>query len=369
MLVILLHAVQMAFAAAVSPLAWDSWMNWAGKADVLFVQQTLSSDVHYNLARLPTNMHYPLLLPLLESWFYAWAGLTHEPYFGLISFLFFGSLVLLFYHAARRLGSRPLALGFTAVLVTTPRLVSLASAGLADIPLAATVLACFLVLHPWVDETSRMLERPRRALLPLIVLSATLPWLKSEGWIWLGLVALVFLMALGLRVRRRRDAARSTLITAILYLGPTLAMASAWPLFLALNGTHDYIYLAVTPQNLWLNIDRLPHIAARVVWHSLMPYWNFIWLLSGLTVLVKGRGFLRAPLGWLIIPPALFLGVITLSYVFSRFDPYVVHFNNGIDRVMWQALPLTLWWLMAQHVKVMSRMRWTDSSGAWRRLT
>jgi hypothetical protein len=61
---------------------------------------------------------------------------------------------------------------------------------------------------------------------------------------------------------------------------------------------------------------------------------------------------LLAPLGWLILPIAGFLLLVSLSYVFSRFDPYLAHLNNSVERLMLQATPLLMWWLIAQCVSI-----------------
>ncbi|MBE7475081.1 MAG: hypothetical protein HS114_38630, partial [Anaerolineales bacterium] len=147
-LLLTLQIALVAFAAWASPLTdWDAWVNWASKASAIFIGQTLSPNLYHHPARLPTNMDYPLLLPLAEAWFYTWLGGLYEPAVNLISFLFYLALLLLFYHAARRFAAPTPALGFTVLLATIPRLERPAAAGLADIPLAALVLLSFLLLY------------------------------------------------------------------------------------------------------------------------------------------------------------------------------------------------------------------------------
>lgn len=64
-----------AFAAWVSPLnAWDAWVNFASKASILFQDQALSPALYQDVSRLPTNLDYPLMLPISEAWLYTWAG-------------------------------------------------------------------------------------------------------------------------------------------------------------------------------------------------------------------------------------------------------------------------------------------------------
>jgi hypothetical protein len=57
-----------------------------------------------------------------------------------------------------------------------------------------------------------------------------------------------------------------------------------------------------------------------------------------------------APLGWLILPVSGYVGLISLSFVFSRFDPFLDHLNNSAERLILQAIPLLIWWLLGQGV-------------------
>jgi hypothetical protein len=367
-----LQIALVAFAAWASPLAdWDAWVNWAGKANAIFIDQTLSPNLYHHPARLPTNMDYPLLLPLVEAWFYTWLGRLYEPAVNLISFLFYLALLLLFYHAARRLAAPTPALGFTLLLATLPRLERPAATGLADIPLAALVLLSFLLLFEWQRfsicqlptlppfhpstlptlQPSNLLPCSPAPLLPLSLSIALLPWLKNEGWLWWSLITLSLLVSLLWQVRRNHLPPRkTTFLFLISYFLPALLLPLLWQLFLTLFGTYRFTFLPLTLPTFWTNLNRLPAISWHMLARLLNPYWNFVWLLAGLILLTRQQRCLAAPGGWLILPVIGFLGLASLSYVFSRFDPFLAHLNNSAERLILQAAPLALWWLMGQSV-------------------
>ncbi|MEM7346818.1 MAG: hypothetical protein AAF485_21470, partial [Chloroflexota bacterium] len=139
--ILLAQIARIIFATLVSPLTdWDAWVNWASKANILFIDQTISANLYNNPARLPTNMDYPLMLPLVEAWFYSWLGHIYEPVTNLISLFFYLALLLLFYGVVSQFTSPTSALGFTTLLATIPRIERLAHSGFADIPVAALVL-------------------------------------------------------------------------------------------------------------------------------------------------------------------------------------------------------------------------------------
>jgi len=377
---LVLQITLVAFAAWASPLTdWDAWVNWASKANALYLDQTLSPNLYHHPARLPTNMDYPLLLPLVEAWFYTWQGRLYEPAVNLISFLFYLALLLLFYHAARRFAAPTPALGFTLLLATIPRLERPAAAGLADIPLAALVLLSFLLLFEWHNhftcqpfdftqdkssnpailpssnlptfQPSNLPPRSPAPLLPLALASSLLPWLKNEGWLWWSLITLSLLVNLLWQVKRHRlPRRRATFLFLISYLFPALILPLLWQLFLTMFGTYRFTFLPLTLPTFWTNLNRLPPIGWHMLARLLNPYWNFMWLLAGLILLTRGQRCLAARGGWLILPVIGFLGLVSLSYVFSRFDPFLAHLNNSAERLILQAAPLALWWLLGQSV-------------------
>jgi hypothetical protein len=388
--IITLQVGLVTFAAWASPLTdWDAWVNWASKANVLFIDQTLSPNLYHHPARLPTNMDYPLLLPLTEAWFYTWLGHIYEPVVGLISLLFYLALLLLFYHAARLLTPRTTALGFTALLATLPRLERPAHSGLADIPLAAFVFLSFLLLYEWYKTLSvksqspllpgpvsssalrrlpvRFASPPRlvpsslRPFVPsslhvlalaLVLSAGLLPWLKNEGWLWWLLASLTLMVGVSVLIRGRRLSVRQAITIVPAYLLLTLALSLSWQFFLAVNGTYRYTFLPLTLTTFWTNLFRLPEIGLGLFARLLNPYWNSIWLFVGLILLSRNKKVGLAPLGWLILPVAGYMVLISFSYVFSRFEPYLAHLNNSVERLILQAVPLAGWWLIGQCVSM-----------------
>lgn len=366
-----LQIALVAFAAWASPPTdWDAWVNWGSKANAIFIDQTISANIYHHPARLPTNMDYPLMLPLVEAWFYTWLGQIYEPVINSISVLFYLALLLLFYHASRLLVSPLPALGFTMFLATIPRLERPAHSGLADIPLAALVLLSFLLLFEWQRHfahpssnlptlpTGQGAHRARKAQSPRLLASLALatgllPWLKNEGWIWWGLMMVSLLVSLGWQVKRKyyspQQAAFSFLIS---YFLPALAIPLLWQIFLTLFGTFRFTFLPLTLATFWTNLPRLPVIAVNIFSRMFNPYWNFVWLWVGFVLIIRRQRCLAAPLGVVIIPILVYLLFGCATYLFSRFEPFLAHLNNSAERLMLQAAPVALWWLVGQCVSI-----------------
>jgi len=339
---------EVALAALARPLtAWDAWVNWASKARVLVIDQGMTQSLYSDPSRLPTNLDYPLLLPISEAWLWTWAGTSDDVLVGLLSLLHTIALVATLWAALKRRVAVTPALGFTALLVTTPRFDLMAAAGLADLLLAALVVTALAMAADHTDSARGGCDQARAWILPAI-LCAGMPWLKNEGWVWWGVtvVALLGRFALPRRPADGRIPAApwpTVPFLAVAFLPPAL-----WQLFLALRGTERFAFFAPTPARMWAHIYRLPEIALEAVRHLLSPDWNLIWLLVAITVILRRRRALQGGSAAPIAGVAVFLAAISASFMFSRFDPYVEHVANSLDRLIWQALPVAVWWLAVQ---------------------
>ena len=247
----------------------------------------------------------------------------------------------------RRLAAVP-ALGFTALLVTTPGFDLMAAAGLADLLLAALVVAV-LAMAADDAELDRGGDRgaTRAWLLPAI-LCAGMPWLKNEGWVWWGVALVTVLGRCASQWRPTPVASAIVSRMAVPYVAVALLPPVLWQLFLGLHGTERFAFFAPTPALLWANLERLPEIAAEVARHLLFQDWNLVWLAVLVTLILRGR---RALQGRSIAPiagVAVFLAAVSAAFIFSRFDPYLEHVANSIDRLIWQTVPVAVWWLAAQ---------------------
>jgi hypothetical protein len=137
-------------------------------------------------------------------------------------------------------------------------------------------------------------------------------------------------------VRRGRLPASQALALALVYLLLASSLPLGWQGFLAINGTYRFTFLPLTLATFWTNLPRLPEIGVNLGVRFLNPYWNFIWLFTGLILIGQNKKVGLAPLGWLILPVAGYLGLAGFSYVFSRFEPYLAHLNNLPSGLCWR---------------------------------
>lgn len=349
---VVLAGIALAFSGAVlRPLsAWDAWVNWASKARVLHVEGTLVPALHADPARLPTNLDYPLHLPLLQAYAFTLLGGTDHRVAAAIPVLHHAALLGLLFAAVRRRAGRVAATGAAALLAATPLVEWLVPAGLAEPLVAAEALGALLlvVLAMEVDE-----PRPRDVFLAGLA-AGFLPWTKNEGFLWLALVGAGFASAL-LRCRRLRPGRVRALRLASAFTLPALVPGSAWQLFLLSRGTVRYVYAA--PARLSESLERIPEILLVAARHLASPGWGFVWPAVLAVILVRGRASLRAPDGSLVLVPLGFLALVCASFLFTRFDPWLPHVVNSVDRLAFQAFPVAVWWLAVQGAVVLESER------------
>ena len=325
--------------------AWDAWVNWSSKALVLVRDGGLTPALHADPARLATNPGYPILLPLLEAHLFTVAGSEDPRLAAILPVLFHGALLVLLHAAVRRFGGETAACGAAAIVALTPLVACLVPAGLADPLVAAFVAGAFLLLARLAD--ARSLDPGTAAVAGLLVGSAA--FTKSEGGVWAAIAAAAF--AVCLSRASVRDGGRAHIIRSVAaFLVPAIAPVAAWQLFLRARGTVGYAFRPLALASLADAPDRLPSLVATVGRHLLSPGWGFVWPTMVLVLLVRRRAALHAKDGLLVGAPLLFLAIVPLAFLLSRFDPWLPHVVNSIDRLTLQAFPLAVWWLAAQAV-------------------
>ncbi|MEM7346255.1 MAG: hypothetical protein AAF485_18600 [Chloroflexota bacterium] len=179
-----------------------------------------------------------------------------------------------------------------------------------------------------------------------------LPWFKQEGWVWLTILVVMMLVSLVLMRPRHSLSFQQIVRFLAIYFFVLVGIAIWWQLFLYLNGTERFTF-SLSINTLLSNATRIPTLMIEMGKRLfLTPYWTFIWLFVLIFFCLRPLASFKAPYSWLIIPIVGYLGLMTLTYIFSRFDPYLTHLNNSAERLILQATPLAIWWLAGQSADV-----------------
>jgi 4-amino-4-deoxy-L-arabinose transferase-like glycosyltransferase len=317
---------------------WDSWVNWAMKARIIFLDGYISPAVYADPSRAITHLDYPLMVPLMEAWFFSWLGTPDDRLAGVPSVLYYLSLVTICYAAVRaRGGGQTGALLAATVVATMSLLAGLAGIVFAEMPLVLFTAIASLYLLKWLEGGSA------GALLIASLGAGLTLWTKKEGVL---LISALCVAALATNFAKRR----AWQGVGALGLGAAL-IAGPWWAFTALNNIVNKSFLHITLDTFQANIGRLPTIAQLEQNSLLNASWSYIWPLAGIVAVLTlfGRKRRHPPAGTLLLVTALlYIPLAGLIYVFSDFVPYEQHVLSSIDRVLAPIAPLLVVWVALQ---------------------
>ena len=312
------------------------------KARTIFLESSISPAVYGDPSRTVTHLDYPLMVPLIEAWFYGWLGVPDDRLVGMVAVLFYLALTGVCYTAVRRQGgTREFALGASVVVASIPHLAGLSGFVFADVPLAAFATIAAVYLVEWLDS-----GRPDRLAIAALA-AGLMSWTKREGLVLVAVLCLVALLV-------ARGTRRAWLGVGALSFASML-LSGPWWAFVAWNGIANSDYLPVTMATFHANFVRLPSIGWRAFTTLLSPAWNFVWPLCVLCGLLGRRATLPAKdssrgraINLLPLTAFFYVGLMSLGYVFSAFVPYQQHVANSLYRLTVHVVPLPVLWMAYQ---------------------
>lgn len=309
--------------------SFDSWSLWAFKGRAFWLDRGMSGTLLHDRSIIFAHPAYPPLLPLLIAWIYTWAGSADPVLMKPIYPLFYCALLLAFYAAVRaRLDSRA-ALPATALLTLVPRLTEYAGTGLADVPMAAYLVAA-------AAAVSALAQPDRKRALAAGILLGLAMATKREGlFFFLAASGTLFLME-----RSWRRLAH--------WLWPCLLVGLPWYLYVGLSGVPDRDFLPITPAAVAAHADRIGAVARLFLFNSLaLDEWGLLWYVFGAVLLLAlPRRRLHAPalLPTIVVPLALYVGALSLS----AWPDADLHARTSLDRLILVTAPFALWFVCEQ---------------------
>jgi hypothetical protein len=313
--------------SVVTPMGWDGLLVWETKAEAIAVEDGMPRRYLHDDSRAWSHPTYPLLVPFLRAWAYAWAGGPHEGIGKAVEVAYFLAAAGLLAALASRLG-RSAGVVALALLALTPLLVAGeggATSGYADFPLAVYYLGAVLyVLFPLAGRGDPGDLRIAGWL------AAALPFVKQEGRVLLACFVVLSLLALGRRALGPRVAAALA--------APGLAVAGAWALYvrrLAVEsaGVFSEPSLPLLLERLHLG-DDIGAVMARL---ALAPaHWGWLWPLALLASVLGAGSAQRRRTLYLAAVIAVPLALLASAFLFSRWVPVTLHVESAFARLLLQ---------------------------------
>lgn len=312
--------------------SFDAWSLWEYKGRLFWLDGGLTAGFLHDRAAIFAHPAYPPLLSLLIAWVYTWAGSADPAPMKALFPCFFLALLLGF-HAALRPRVGPFAaVTATAVLSLVPRLAQYAGSGLADVPLAAALVAAAAAF------TSRHERGDRRGLLTAGALLGVALLLKRDAIPF----ALGGLTAAALVTRSWRAALQLAI--------PAGLIAAPWYGYVWLTAVPDRDFLRLGVRNLVDHHSRLGEIARLFSLNLLAAdEWGILWY-GFLTLLALGLIRRRMRAAALLLPVAVPLLLFVLALSLSAWPEYTLHVRTSLDRLIMVTAPFALWFCAEQLV-------------------
>jgi len=321
------------------PLSADGLFNFEIRAQLAALHGGRVPTAFFSdPARAWMHPNYPLFLPLNEAWIYLCLGGPNQGWVQLLSVHFAASAACLLFSGVARLTGDTWRGGLAAgMLFLLPAAMTYPGGAIflwADFPLAAVFLAAVIYLIEF--------EATGSGLALVAVLLALLPWVKREGLVLAGVLALALFWITWQRGKIRQFPA-AILPLAIVVLG--------WKVFLHLvHVSADRDFLPVSVSVAFQHAGRLPFVISALG-RELLAWerWSLLWPLTVPAVIRIARD--PALARWRLLAPvmAVLLALYCGIYIFSAWPKLALHVATSLPRLL---LPVAMPALLAIAVAV-----------------
>ncbi len=333
--VILLAFLTILLQALLVPLeAWDSWAIYGFKAKAFYLERMVSANFLKDATKSYSHPDYPLLVPLIEAWFYACLGSWNDQLVKIIFPLFFISLTILLYYNLRYYISRKYALLFTALFVTIPHCIFLGSSGYADLPLTFYYFTGFVFMLRACNDFDK------RLLFISACFCAFAAWTKNEGIV---ISIFNFFMLLFVMILQKKIGLRNILL-AMQYLLIIVLINAPWFWFKSSLGlVNDVVNRTNLSESIIIN--NLSRVQAVIAWAVkqmfLVNSWNLLWVFSSVIMILNFRKLFKLPSLPVFLSLLLYCGAWGFIFILSPYD-INWHLATSFNRLMLQITPLVL---------------------------
>lgn len=290
----------------------DGIAEWGLKAKILYYDTVKTTDYFQRADYGYSNQNYPLLWPMMYAWMCAAIGQWDDLGMLILNPLNLICFTVLLYFQAKRVTSRRVALGVTAIAASVPAAMHYAECAQSDIPLMLISGASFFCLYEW------MRSRDFSSLMLAAFLMGGALFTKKEGII----IVVLHIAAAGLSVLVY--SARTTWRRLFAQLAAYAAVAGLWALpWFWFERTHIVNWNAFTGKMGLHSIrwDELPammnmHVANWLHFYNSirLPKWNLLWPLMLVTFLVS-KSPRRHPGYCVLLIPVLQCAAFSLIYL------------------------------------------------------
>ena len=313
----------MLFVCLLMPMyTYDSRATWGFKAKILFHEQTIFTDDFLDPYRYHANTPYPILIPLIENYFFNMLGNVDDYLVKIIFALFYIDLLLLLYITQKKyfFTTRLHSLIFTSIFVSLPFLFVIYNGSVpsafVDFP-----LACFFTLA-MVYLFNYMQNHNIKHIIIASLFSCCCLFSKNEG-IALFLISIVIFIIdafMGKYIRNKKN-----IQALLIYVFLPILILLPWFLFKnrlpTVTDTNPLPFFTV--ENVAIGFSRLG-LTMRFTFRDMFKNyrsWGIIWIIVVIAMTLNYRQDKkiyspRIEMYLLIIPIIYYFLILTPIYMF-----------------------------------------------------
>jgi hypothetical protein len=340
MAAIAVQAAWVIFLAMSAPASsHDAVANYALKAKMFYFAEGIPAGFFAWPEGVVAHPDYPLLLPFVMTWIYAFTGFNDLIVKMLMPMVYLGFMAL-FFSRMRKLFDPAYALLSVFILATIPQIAAYGTVIHADLLLAAFVTCSMLYFISYARV------RIAADLVFSSVLMGFSLWIKNEAIVFTAAFILLFVV---LAARERGVWRKRALRDGVLAIAMIGAIALPWFLVKISSGAvnSDLNITALTADRLMRNVKDIPIILNLFQQEVFGPKkWNIFWVMFFASIIWKRKSLWRGENAYitlflLVSAAGYFTGYMATTgenlffYVNTTISRFMIHFAGVAAILMW----------------------------------
>jgi hypothetical protein len=326
----------------------DDMVQWCIRAKIIFHTSTVFADDFIEPYRIMYHAHYPVMIPLLESFIFMALGEADDILVKIPFPFFFAALLAFFYAAQRRFTPHRHALLFTAMLAVVPIFIQDGrgnpASGYADVPLSFFYFIAVVSLLQWMESRCR-----NDLFLAMLAISFAIFTKKEGSVLWFMLTGVAVVVTILKDRRISKDVvwliAGFGLVPMLINLPWTYSKTFVLPIS---KWEQDFVLGNFTLGFIYEKLPRIP-VLFDALWRTMFSLnsYSVVWILFFFSIVLSWRRAIAIPH---MLVPALVLANVGSVFAASFLYPHWWwgNFAGDMPRLLMFNTPLLVYFISQQ---------------------
>jgi hypothetical protein len=337
---ILLRVFYVMYETLIKPvLSCDAFANWSLRAKVFYYASCIPVDTQNGYQFGGGQPHYPLHIPLLQTWMFQIIGTWNDQLSKVVFPLLYIFLLMVFYAFAKRFAGRTIALLGTYLLTSLPLLTYHATVEYADLPLAIYFSCAAILLMEYLTGGNK------RFIIIAGMLAGISSWTKSEGFFMMLILLLVLIWHEYFMKKADSNSAKN--ISMFFLAG--LIFKIPWTIYNIVFKVPNENLQVIEYWKMGENLSRLPFIS-KIFYEKWFFYgnWNIAWAVLLVSAACAWRSLPKPRLAY--SGTIVIVSYVAIAALYYTTTPALYSWLPGgatVNRNFLLAMPLVIYFITA----------------------